>query len=745
MEENNFEFLFKKIINNSKLLIDRDIFISVFKILFYIFIRTNQNINEMNEFVRRINDKYNLRANDRLSIYYRNENLFNIIKFVKKQNSVFANDILENIFILIFSFAFKTSQDCSFGKYIYNNIDRLKNKQNYEFVKWFVREKLRLTEGIKDLLKQDVHENDNLTNPYQNEEPIYNFIRIIYDKNLASFPKKKKIINYINRRNINLIKISANNINSNQNDSTKSSITKTISQSSMISQLFYNQNIPFAHEKLVLLPFIRSFFISVYIYYQNKNSSLMRYRRNLNNQNNLEEIPFKYDISEAGIEDKFGRIVMSPLRIEPRLEEIIINKNRLKENAFIELAKILLFNKNINKIYFAHDSFKSYYLDFFNKVIGLFDNYSVKVLNLSYNYLREDSSEYLANILSHFKGVKAINLSKNDLKNGISSFLITLKKLYRERKINLEKLSLNQCLLDDIAFYELGELLKSKYCKLKYLYLNVNNIPSASNFLKKLKKNKSLVEIYFNENNIDNNDTDCILRIISYTNIECLYLYNNKIHDFSQCLRIIYRTKLIKDRNNKEVLEEKIREDANLFNLDVSHNLCYNKNKDKIELIYNLIDDTTLYCLDFTKIIYDEYPEKFTGNDNYTESVDKLKNKLEKEQNEYNNKIGELLRNEVDKERALRDIKENSFNYIDDKIQEIIENEKANNNIFLRLNAKNLVNNNDEIWNNNINENNGKTKKEIFNDLLNYLKLKRADKNIKEINNKINLKKMILI
>ena len=118
MEENNFEFLFKKIINNSKLLIDRDIFISVFKILFYIFIRTNQNINEMNEFVRRINDKYNLRANDRLSIYYRKENLFNIIKFVKKQNSVFANDILENIFILIFSFAFKTSQDCSFGKYI---------------------------------------------------------------------------------------------------------------------------------------------------------------------------------------------------------------------------------------------------------------------------------------------------------------------------------------------------------------------------------------------------------------------------------------------------------------------------------------------------------------------------------------------------------------------------------------------------------------------------------------------------
>ena len=107
--------------------------------------------------------------------------------------------------------------------------------------------------------------------------------------------------------------------------------------------------------------------------------------------------------------------------------------------------------------------------------------------------------------------------------------MITLKKLYRERKINLEKLSLNQCLLDDIAFYELGELLKSKYCKLKYLYLNFNNIPSTTNFLKKIKKNGSLVQIYFNDNNIESNDTDNILRIISNTKTAAITIYSGGI------------------------------------------------------------------------------------------------------------------------------------------------------------------------------------------------------------------------
>ena len=266
---------------------------------------------------------------------------------------------------------------------------------------------------------------------------------------------------------------------------------------------------------------------------------------------------------------------------------------------------------------------KSYYVYFFNT--GLFDSNSVEELNISLNYLNEDCDEYLANILSHLKNLKSINLSFNDLKRGISSFLIVLKNLYREKKTNLETLNLIECQLDDIAFYELGELLKCKYCKLKNLYLSNNNIPYNVNFLKKLKKNKSLTQIYFNKSNIGNNNTEDIMRIISNTNIEELYLYKNNINNIDQCLRIIYRTKLIKieeDINNEKIYKS----ESYLHNLDLSNNYCINKNNNKINLITNINEDMTLYCLDISCILLGRKADHQTKvNKEYQESIDSLK------------------------------------------------------------------------------------------------------------------------
>ena len=73
----------------------------------------------------------------------------------------------------------------------------------------------------------------------------------------------------------------------------------------------------------------------------------------------------------------------------------------------------------------------------------------------------------------------------NKLKNGISTFLIVLKNLYCKGKTKLENLYLEECILNDESFYELGELLKCKYCKLKKLYLSKNILPNNINFLKK--------------------------------------------------------------------------------------------------------------------------------------------------------------------------------------------------------------------------------------------------------------------
>ena len=116
------------------------------------------------------------------------------------------------------------------------------------------------------------------------------------------------------------------------------------------------------------IPLIRSLFISVYIYYQNQNSTLMKYR---NFEENLEIIPYEYNLSEAAIEYNLLDIVMSPLRVDPRIDEIKLDKNILKENGFKELGKILLFNKSIKKIDFHVCQIKSSHIDFLNDIIML--------------------------------------------------------------------------------------------------------------------------------------------------------------------------------------------------------------------------------------------------------------------------------------------------------------------------------------------------------------------------------------
>ena len=465
-------------------------------------------------------------------------------------------------------------------------------------------------------------------------------------------------------------------------------------------------------------------------------------------ENNLQKLPFDYDISEAGIINKYANIVMSPLRIEPRIDGIKLSRNTLKQNGFMELAKILLVNKSIKNIDFHTCLLKSSYIDFLNNYLGLFDNNFVEILNLSFNYLKEDCVEYLANILTHFKKVKTINLSSNDFKNGISSFLINLKKLYRQGKCDLESLNLNKCILDDISYYELGDLLKSKYCKLKKLYLSDNNIPSNINFLKNLKKNRYLTEIYFNKSTIGNNDTDDIMRIISNSNIEYLYLNNNKINNFSQCLRIIYRTILIKKK------EKIIKKDSNLYNLDLGHNFCFNKNSDKTKLLLNSLDKITLYCLDFSRILYNNSPnsfEKTNLNKLYTDSVDELISKLKEEEEKYKNTIGQIKSNNI-AQKKLQKKNYDEFKNLDEEIIKIIKDEKAIYPAFLKDEAKKLISKSDKIINELkkiiINNNKKEIKKkfcEIQNKLVDYMNLIRINIKNDELNQIKNSKKMIII
>ena len=508
---------------------------------------------------------------------------------------------------------------------------------------------------------------------------------------------------------------------------------------------------------------IRYFFISVFIYYQNKNSPLMkyikeeerktRYENEVDGEVVIEEttlagVPFEYDLSEAELENRFANTVLSPSRIEPRISQIIMTQNKLEERGFYELAKVLIFNKYVKKCSFDNSSIKSHYLDYLNLGFGIYDNNTLEELNLSFNYINKDSLEYLDKIIIHLKNLKTLNLSGNDLlKKGVASFFVMLKRLYRENKTKLENLVLNKCALDYSSFYELGELLKSKYCKLKRLYLNTNNIPAQVHFLKKLKKNKILTEIYLNRNNLDNDNTDDIMRIISNTSIQTLYLYKNKIYNFNDILRIIYRTQLVQHKNESDHPE--LGHSSFLGNLDLSDNYCRNKNIEHLYLLENIFKKTTLYCLDISHVLAGQNPKTFNQSQSqeihdYKVRLEKIKNDLDKDRENYEENYEEIKLFWVEKKETEDYIEQYKEQILEDKdfnedilkylLNKIDNDDLKDNNaifpLFLNEKAKELIT---DIVKENTNNDNESDENVIF--LRNKLKVEKVA-NSNELNQK---------
>ena len=749
--------------DNSKLMINKKMQIFLYYLIKSIFISvkktsTQSKINKKIEAqIKEINKNLIINKNDYISTEYTIENLKNILKFVKTQNELYAGEILENILIIVFSYVFDSKKENSFGKYLYNNMGLIKDKKNNDFNEWFKTDKFKHKElkDINNLLKNDIYEEDKKNknlNLVQEKTILYNFLFEIYQEKYSNEKKykiDKKSKNYINGMLVDESEYLVKNSNSNFG---KVYEYMTQSQYSNINSCMLYKG-PMGKDARPPITIMRSFFISLYIYCQNKHSPLMKYRNeDRDGNNNLAVIPFVYDLTGAAIEEKFAGIIMAPSRIEPRIHELKMNQNMLKNNGLIELSKVLLFNKNIKNIDFYLSAIKTYHINYLNNGLGLFDNYTIEELDISHNYLKEDCSQFLAKILSHLKGLKTINLSSNYFKNGLSYFFVMLKKLYRQKKINLENLVLNNCSLSQIDFYELGELLKSKYCKLKALYLNVNNIPSTVNLIKKLKKNKSLTEICFNKCNLGNRDVDNLMGFMNLSNIESLYLHHNKFTNFDSCLRLIFRTQLITCEEEKKVKENKeLHINSSLYNLDLSDNYS-NKNKMKIELLDKIIDETNLYCLDLSHILYGpEASEESESSKEYEESkslkkykkaVENLKEKLNKNQKSYERTIDEINFNEVDKNKIdnIDGLRE-KFSKYDRQISEIIEDENSKYPIFLKEKARWLIS---EIINSD-NTMNNIDNRELEKKLVNYMVWRKDDENLKRLIKKKEKKKLILI
>ena len=746
---------FQKIINDPKELINENIYIFLFNLFKCIFIKRKKNQeleNKINEFIKYINQNI-IRDEDKyISREYSKKNFENIIDFVKSQNTLYAGDIIEGILIYIFSYAFESEKDNTFSKYLYNNLYKIKDPNNYDLISMFKEERFFPNElhNLSRLLDLDGTWEDRINDKISEAQDncvLFNFLTNIFIEkyiNIKDLKKNNNSMYYIYRGKLDNQKIS-DIIYNKLKDISSTVLDRDITINSIMSlasNLFFPRE--FGKVNKINIRLIRAFFIQVFIYYQNKNSPLMKYI-NRDEEEQYDPIPFVYDLRGACVEGRFSLIILSPLKIEPNINRVSLSQNNLRECGLYEMGKVILFNKNIKIIEFNTHLLRTNFLEFLNNSLAIFDNNSVEVLNISFNYLKDNCEEYLAKLITYFKGLKTINLNNNELKRGISSFLIVLKDLYRKGKTKLETLFINKCLLDDASYYELGELLKCKYCKLKKLYLNFNTLPANINFLKKLKKNKSLTEIFINKNDIGNNDVDDLLRVMSNTEARYIYLFKNKISSPNKFLNILYRTILIKQDDNDD--NEILADDSYLMNLDLSNNELMNKNQALIKLISKLFEKTTLYCLDISHILYGLSPEKRKiTNDNakYRKGVDDLKNYLEKDKKIYNKVIKKIRDNEVDINRMKDENSEEMFNVLEQKeIEDIINDEKAKFPVFLKEKAYNIIKREEK-----------NDLKDIINEygirnieekLVNYLIVKRSEKNLNEFVKIRKAKKLILI
>ena len=749
MEEEQKPKLLISLLNKPQI-INKDIYLFTYILLKKIFIGVNEtkskkNIDDiLNIWIDKIN-KSIIRKNEYfINKEYSIKNLKNIIFFIKTQNIKYNGDIIENILIYIFSQIFQTEQENTFSKYIYNNLTKI--REHHDIIKWIKNEKIIPEEfkNLEELFDIDGKEDENYDLEKQKKSPFYNFLREIlkqkYPYNIFHNNYDLKSSKYIyNTEFFNFY--ACNIIYENIQKNTKNILDKDIATNSLMNIVSNLSSSP--SQVLPLNQPILSFFIQVFIFYQNKNSPLLNYTVPLKD---YAIIPFIYDLRGACIEGKFSYVILSPLKVQDFISKILLKQNNLRESGLYELGKILVFNNNIKNIECDTCLIKSQYLDFFIHAMGIFENHSVEEINLSYNYLKEMSDESLIKILKYFKGLKTLNISNNEIKGGLGNIFLVLKKLYRAKKIKLENLVINKCNLDDTSLYELGNLIKCKYCKLKKLVLNNNSYQRDNNFFKRLKKSKNLEEIYLNKNEINNSYVDNILRIISNTNIKCIYLFKNKLNNFNDFLRILYRTKIINENKKQNIIIPN--ETCSLINLDLSNNDFPIKNPEQIKLLDKIVKETSLYCLDICHILYGSNPDKWKEtqlNIKYKNCVDAIKKFLEKDKEEYGDVIKNIRINEVEmKNNKPLENEELIQKYIKkDDVDKILKDPKAQYSGFLISEIKNIIKNNDEIKNI-IDEDD-----EIYDDTVkkfqNFLILKRAEKNLDKLKKQKFKKKLIII
>ena len=786
------ENIFQQILNNSKTHIDKSIYSYLFMLVKYIFFgekgiksedKKNEIITKLKNMTNNINNKFiknkaNFIKIEPINDAYSLKNFSNILNFIKMQNSMFAGDLLEATIMMTFSFGFETDKTNEFGKFIYVNISRLRDISYHDLSDWFKKgEDLFQPFELKDfksLLDNETYlsDLDNKNRIMNQNKPVLQELisKMIKDKFdfISSNTGKSKTFDFINNGKLDLIKSFLNKFRDMKNLGSNLTMVDKDFISNSIAFIYYYF---FEDEKLPPIRLIRCFLIAIYIYFQNEHSPLMNYIKPKKDSKgeDLEGIPFSYSLRGAFVEGRFSNTIISPIKLEPKISSVNLGQNNIREWGLFELGKSITMNPNIKSIILQISLLRGYYLDFFIAGFAIYDNYSIEELNLSMNYLKEECAYSLLNLISHLKNLKTLNLSANDLRGGPKHIFIYLKEQFRKGKCKLENLYLNYITMDDSAFYELGELIKSGYCKIKRLSIGGSNKSNVVNFLKQVKYNRNLIELNIFKCGFRNTDIDDICRIISNTNIRHLNLFKNEFKNFGKCLRIVFRTKLV--RNEKEIKKKNnyfIDRSATLMTLDLSNNIFYCLNSVFINIINELIqDNSTLSCLDISHIVYGQYPDRSSSkkSDTYINAVQKILMTTLKNRKDI---FIDLLCNKYEKEILIKEYNQKNENdklkyrneNLDKEIKEIIKENDAKYHLYLKEKCENIINNlkmekldysdktiydyllESEVFD----ETKGESKDEqITNKILNYMKYIRDKKDLDRFNLELGEKNLILI
>ena len=319
-------------------------------------------------------------------------------------------------------------------------------------------------------------------------------------------------------------------------------------------------------------------------------------------------------------------------------------------------------------------------MEFFNHNIK---EYVLEELDLFNNNIEEDCIIYINYLMNSFKKLKIINLNHNRLRNGLKSFFLNLKNLYKRNKnYNLEQLFLSDNQADIDSILELANCIKLKYFKLKILVINnwnLNNFAGIK-FLKNLKYNRQLEELYIYKSGINNSFTKSISNIIKYTNINILSLYKSNLSIMEMIIKIYSKIQLI---NVLDIEKNKFLIPI-LFNLDLSNPDIFNLTIEDLNVIKNIIDHSNNIIIDYYDIfkeIENEYAKERKKNEykinieKYTLKKESLEKENKKNSNEYKDVINKLDNFKFEYKGFNKNSKydENNLENLYNKIKEINE------------------------------------------------------------------------